>query len=597
MPEKEDLWEVPFGELAKFSLERSSSGFYWATPEGKLINTNKTLRERLGYSEDELKDMYVWDIDPNYSEKDREEFWNKLKEEKTRTFQSNHKTKSGEKYPVETTSHHVKHGGNEYEFAFTKDMTERKKAEEALQESKERFKKLFNASPDATFLVDKNGVFQEFNQAGIDLLGYEKEEIIGKEISEAPFLPSEAKKKIFKNFRKRIQGEKVGPYQIEAETKNGGELFAEVNAALIEEKGEPAGSLGIVRDITEKKKAEEELKEREEKYRTIFESAKDAIFIMKEDKYIDCNKKTLEMFECDRDEIIGHSPFEFSPEKQPDGTDSREKAMEKINSAIEGKPQEFEWVHTTKDGEKFPAKVNLNRYMIDDEIFVMAIVRDITDRKEAKEREEFLHSLLRHDVRNKAQTIQGYLQLLEDLELEEEAIKYIKRAKSGNKKEIDLINKVSLLRKAQEEKISEVRIDKVINKAVEQTKEIAKDKGIEIKFESTEENIKVQGGPLLDQVFTNIIENSIQHSNGSKISIRGINTEEKTTLIIEDDGMGISDEQKEKIFEKGFTTDEERGTGLGMFLVKSLLEIYGGNVEVKDSEWGGARFDVQLQKA
>ncbi len=106
-----------------------------------------------------------------------------------------------------------------------------------------------------------------------------------------------------------------------------------------------------------------------------------------------------------------------------------------------------------------------------------------------------------------------------------------------------------------------------------------------------------EGGPLINEVFSNLEENSIRHSDGSRLRIRGEVTENEVTCIIEDDGRGIPDEEKEKIFEKGYTTDEERGTGLGMFLVKTLLDIYGGSIEVKDSELGGARFDVHLQKA
>lgn len=137
-------------------------------------------------------------------------------------------------------------------------------------------------------------------------------------------------------------------------------------------------------DISKQKNIENKLNESKERYRLLFESANSAIFIMEDEKFIECNSKTLEIFKCKKEDILNKNPQDFSPEKQPNGDNSEQKAREYINKALNGEPQFFEWKHIRSDNTPFDAEVSLNRLVISDKEYVQAIVNDITKRKKAE---------------------------------------------------------------------------------------------------------------------------------------------------------------------------------------------------------------------
>ncbi|MCL4208430.1 PAS domain S-box protein [Patescibacteria group bacterium] len=138
-------------------------------------------------------------------------------------------------------------------------------------------------------------------------------------------------------------------------------------------------------DVTQGVLDQQTVKRNEVKFRTTFNNANDAMFIMQAKRFIDCNKKTLAMYGLtDKKEIVGHTPVEYSPIKQPDGMSSGRKALQYLHRAEAGRPQRFYWQHKKKNGELFDVEVSLNRFYLNDEQYLLASVRDVTDELRVK---------------------------------------------------------------------------------------------------------------------------------------------------------------------------------------------------------------------
>ncbi len=139
----------------------------------------------------------------------------------------------------------------------------------------------------------------------------------------------------------------------------------------------------LLREVQRRESAEADLRRSEAKYRTLFESAADGIFLMVGDRFVDANPRAGEIFGTTREHLIGQFPYVLSPETQPDGRPSSEKAKEKITGAHD-RPQRFEWRHKRLDGREFDAEVSLNRVDLDGQPHLLAMVRDVTSRKVAQ---------------------------------------------------------------------------------------------------------------------------------------------------------------------------------------------------------------------
>ena len=452
------------------------------------------------------------------------------------------------------------------------------------------FDKYFENLPYPTFIIDRVGLFKQANQIALQKLGYNKDEIVGYSLQDVPFLTETSREKTFNRLKRRKEGEKIPPYELKFKKKEGGEYFAEVAVGVI---GDDVfeGEIVVCRDVTEKKKTKRELKESEEKYRTLVETSFAGIVITDFDRnLLFVNDTFAEMLDYEKEKLEGKKIEDISLER-PDILKKRAENRKK------GKKSDYESKFIKKNGEVIDVIVNGSSFKDAEGEYIgtMAVITDITKRKKTQKRLQFLNTLLRHDMKNIFQNIQKDLEKLKDKSEENEKQKgFVKKIFQRTQGGIDLLEKINILIKAQEEKKRPVDIAKAIEDAVDSIEEKVRDKDVVMQCPS--KGCLVEGGPLLREVFYNILENAAHHSGGDIIKISGEIRYKKIKCTVEDDGKGIHEDEKNLIFQKGYTTDKENSSGLGMFLVKILLDTYNGTIEVKDSDLGGTRFDIMLNK-
>ena len=473
-----------------------------------------------------------------------------------------------------------------------------------------RYRALFENSRDALLLFDRDGYF-DCNTRAVELFSLNSKE---EALTYAPWdlapktQPDGANSKEVAQAHIETAFQQGGAFFEYTHQTVGGTTFpAEVKLTRFEDNGRPVLH-SLVRDITERKERERELTESEAKYRNLFESTQDALMLLDRQGFFDCNEQTLDLFGIESvDTFAEYTPWDLAPPTQPDGRDSEEAAQEHIETAFETGTALFEWVHRRPDGTEFHAEVKLSRFDHRGEPRLHALVRNISDRKayerqirEQRDNLEILNQVLRHDIRNDIQLIMAYAELAAEQSGSDSIREHLDIVLENAEHAVEITTTARQMAKvmlSDTENIAPTPLAPSLSSAVEEVQNTYPDAVITPTAAVPE--TPVQANDMLEAVFRNLLKNAIQH-NDKEVPEVDISARERTDSVliqIADNGPGIPDTEKETIFGKGETGLDSSGTGLGLYLVKTLVESYGGVIEIYDNEPVGTIFSVTVPKA
>jgi PAS domain S-box-containing protein len=512
----------------------------------------------------------------------------------------------------------VPHGGSAVLEGFVMDITVRKRAEAALRESELRFRDLADLLPQTIFEVDMRGYFTFVNRAGLEQFGYMEQEAPG--VTALHMVIPADRERAAENIRKRLAGEETPSSEYTAIRKDGSTFPAFLYSTPILREGKPAGLRGIVVDITELKQAEAAVRESEQNYHEIFNATNDAIFIhdAATGDILDVNRTALETLGYGREEVgnlnaeaagTGESPF------------TREDALGWIRKTAREGPQLFEWHTRRKNGDLIWEEVSLRTVLIGGERRVLAVARNITDRKRAEtQTQEHLAELTRawhantlgemasglaHELNQPLCAIVNYsngcLRLTRKKDYSMDTVRdSIERIAAQAQRAADIIKRIRGLVAKRDPQRTSLDLEVILAEAVLMLRDEALKHNVAIISRLEAGLPMVRGDSVeIEQVVLNLMRNAIEAMSDGQIAHQNLtistrlSNPEEVEVAVADTGRGISPELSEKIFDSFFTT-KRQGLGIGLSLSTRIIEAHGGRLWVESDGRSGATFRFTL---
>ena len=582
----------------------------------KILFVNQAFLRTYGYTEEEIIGKQIDMICADTTKKDDSIF----KSTELGGWQGEllNKKKDGTVFPI-SLSTSIVYGEKQQPIAHVGvavDITERKRVEEKLQESEEKYRSIFENVQDVYYEALIDGTILEVSPSiGIISKGqYHRNDLIGKSMYD--FYPNtEERQALLSTLQERGS---VTDFEVTLKNRDGSLIPCSISSKIrFDAQGRPEKILGSMRDITKRRQAEEELKKSEGKFRAIFDNASDGMFLidLKDRKFFMCNATCAK--------VLGYAQEEFSTLNIADIHPIED--LNLINEQI-GKFSRGEEVIRSdfrlkrKDGSIFAAELSPALLTIAEKKYLLIIFKDITERrraeselKEAKEtaeaavkaKSEFL-AVMSHEIRTPMNGVIGMTDLLALTELTPEQSDYVETIRLSGETLLAVINDVLDFSKIESSKIELEEEPFELNVCIEEVLDLpvprAQQKNLDLLYR-VDPNIPpfIIGDRLrLRQILYNLVGNAVKFTEKGEIVVSvGLNRRHDKSLellfAVKDTGIGIPANKLTRLFKPfsqvdSSTTRKYGGTGLGLAICMRLVELMGGRIWAESKEGEGSTF-------
>jgi len=511
---------------------------------------------------------------------------------------------------------------------------ELKRAEEGLRESEKRYRLIADNAQDVIWTADGNLRINYVSPSVTRMRGYTVEEVLSQSPDEL-FTP-ESRQLMMKVLAEEFAIEKreekdlyrSRTLEIEVKCKDGSTYWAETKLSFLRDvDGQWIGILGVGRDISERKRAEEALQVSERKFQAIFDTATDGILLAdtKNNKFFSGNKAICEMLGYTLDEILKLGVYDIHPEEElPRVMDAFTKQAKKEIALAAELPVR------RKDGSVFYADISSSPAMFGGQEYLVGIFRDITERKRAEEEKATLQEQLRqsqkmeaigqlaggiaHDFNNLLTVMKGHSQLaLMDLKEGDQFRETFQTIEEATTKAANLVRQILAFSRRQVMEMVVLDLNTLLRNLEKMLRRIiGEDIGLLTVLADDLGRVKADPGQI-EQVVFNLATNARDAvPQGGKLTIETANVEldeayahrhvavipgRYVMIAVSDTGVGMTPEVKERVFEPFFTTKERgKGTGLGLATVYGIVKQSGGNIWVYSEPGQGTTFKIYLPR-
>jgi PAS domain S-box-containing protein len=499
-------------------------------------------------------------------------------------------------------------------YAYIRDITERKKFEKELKESEEKFRNLFERVQHGLFISTQEGRFLDCNQAMLEMAGYpNKEEFLKINIANNLYVNPEDREA----FRRLVEQQGfVKDLEVEFKKKNGEKITVLLTAHVKrDEKGEVVRYEGINIDISDRKRMERELKEANDFLMNLIDSSVDGIIVtnMKGDILL-FNKGGENLLGYKSEEVVGKMHIRNI---YPPGV--AKEVMDKLKSPDYGgigKLTSFPIVHRRKDGELIEG--DLSASLIYDEkgneIASVGIFKDLRERlrieRELQKMQEALlqseklaamgrlTSQIAHELNNPIYGIMNTLELLKtEISPESKRRRILDLSLSEIQRLSEMLRNMLSFSKPEEEKRRPIKIDELIEGILLMMEKQMRESNIQVETSFDPDIPEIMASTnQMRQVMLNLIKNAKEAMpKGGTLFVKMSKEDDRVLIHIQDTGIGIPEEIRDKIFEAFFTTKQKvKGVGLGLSVCYGIIKDHGGEIKVESEEGKGTTFIISL---